>query len=532
MADCCIPYKEISYYSNLIIDYLNQKKSIQYAYNRFPSLENFKTQLEEKKQNFSTENRRVLVDALQQQYQHINISEPTATHLEQLAQPNTFTITTGHQLNLFTGPLYFFYKIISVINLTKELTAAYPDYNFVPVYWLASEDHDFEEINYFNYGDKKISWNTQQSGAVGRFSTDGLEIVWNEFSQVLNSSKNADYLREVFKKAYVEHKNLTEATRYLANEFFKKYGLVIIDGDDTQLKQLFAPYVKDELLNQTAYKKVSETAQQLATQGYKIQVNPREINLFYLKNNLRERIIAEEKGGYTINNTPLLFSKKEILAELTQHPERFSPNAIMRPLYQEVILPNLCYVGGSGELAYWLELKAYFEAVNMTFPVLLMRNSALLRTEKQQKKQQKLSINNADLFLKPWQLAEKQTRSLSTIPIDFSNQKKFLQKQFKDLHILAEQTDPSFEGAVAAQEKKQLKGLTNLEKRLLRAQKKKLNSEVERSLQLQAALFPSKNLQERTVNFSVFYEVYGEAFVARLFDELKPLKLQFNLITV
>lgn len=530
MADC-ISYKNIPYYSDLILDYLSEKENLKFSYNRFPNLGNFKLQLQEKAINFPKENRDILVTALKDQYKNLNTSKLTSENIELLQNQNTFTIVTGHQLNLFTGPLYFFYKIISVINLTKQLKSVYPEYDFVPVYWLATEDHDFEEISFFNHKENKIEWKTDQNGGVGRFSTKGLEKVFEEFSTGLNSSENADYLRSLFENAYLKHDNLTDATRFIANEFFSDQGLVIIDGDDKSLKTIFSQYAKRELIEQNMFRFVGKTANKLDELGYNIQVNPREINLFYLQENSRDRIV-ETDGTFAIHETDLIFSKEEILEELKNHPERFSPNAIMRPLYQETILPNLCYIGGSGEIAYWLELKEYFKHENITFPILLIRNSALLISKKQKEKLKKLSLNQEDLFLKQYALLEKQTKRISEISIDFSPQREQLQKQFKGLYGLANQTDKSFYGAVAAQEKKQINGLNYLEKRLLKAQKKALKDQLARTQNLQDELFPNGNLQERIKNFAEFYEIYGNSFLEILFKTLKPLEMQFDIIEI
>ena len=219
-----------------------------------------------------------------------------------------------------------------------------------------------------------------------------------------------------------------------------------------------------------------------------------------------------------------------MLEELEEHPERFSPNVIARPVYQEVILPNLCYIGGGGELAYWLELKTTFEALNVPFPIVLPRNSALVVTEKQQKKLEKMNLSMADLFLGQSSFINKKIREISNIEIDFSPQKEKLQEQFKALYELAEQTDKSFLGAVKAQEVKQTKGLHNLEKRLLKAQKRKLKDHVLRMTDIQNELFPAKSLQERKLNFSELYLEYGEALIPTLFQVLKPLKIDFTII--
>ncbi len=530
MQQKSIPFHKTGYFSSLICDYLAEKENLSQFYNRFPSIENFKHQIEEKRISFREQSRTVLTHAVQCQYNDLKASELTLQNIESLSLENTFTITTGHQLNLFTGPLYFLYKIVSAINLSKQLKATYPEYHFVPVYWMATEDHDFDEINYFNFKGKKVQWNRESQGAVGELSLEGLEDVFNLYSQELGISKNADYLRNLFNDAYLNHDNLADATRYLANELFKDYGLVIIDANDIDLKKQFAPFVEDELLNQNAFKSVSETNEALS-KAYGIQVNPREINLFYLKENLRERIVFED-DLYKVLNTEISWNKQDVQTELLEHPERFSPNVIMRPLYQEVILPNLCYIGGGGELAYWFQLKQFFNKVDIPFPILLLRNSVLIKTEQQADKLKKLDISDEDIFLKRDTFINKKVREISNIDINFSTQKEHLEAQFKALFKLAEQTDKSFLGAVEAQEVKQKKGLENLEKRLLKAQKKTLADQVSRITELQEQLFPGRSLQERNTNFSEFYLEYGDQLIPKLIEHLEPLKGEFIILNL
>jgi bacillithiol biosynthesis cysteine-adding enzyme BshC len=522
-----ISYQKSGYFSPLMNDYLDQKSSTKSLYNRFPNLENFEAQILEKQDNFNVHNRAVLVSVLKEQNRHVETSDLTQKNIEALASANTFTITTGHQLNLFTGPLYFLYKIISTINLSKELQSKYPNYNFVPIYWMATEDHDYDEINYFNFKGRKFHWNKESSGPVGRLSTEGLEDFFEVYASELGSSNNADTIKKMFQEAYLNHSNLAEATRHLANALFGKFGLVILDADNADLKRTFIPYIKEELVQQTSYKQVLETAKKL--KDYTIQVNPREINLFYVEDNLRERIILEN-GKYKVNNTQMEFSESEILSLLEKYPEKFSPNVILRPLYQEVILPNLCYIGGGGEIAYWLELKSFFNTIKVTFPILLLRNSALLTTEKQVKKADKLGLTWSDLFSKQKDLVNAKTRALSEFPIDFSPQKEHLRKQFEALLDLAKKTDDSFFGALKAQEAKQIKGLVNLEKRLLKAQKRKHFEALERITDLQNELFPNQSLQERQANFSEFYLEYGDLFIQKLMGQLKPLDTSFEVI--
>jgi len=524
-----LPYHRTGYFSKLICDYLAEDKTTVPFYHRFPGLANLKAQLTEKQGTFSTESRNTLVRRLKFQNKDFSISEATQQNIESLSKENTFTITTGHQLNLFTGPLYFLYKIVSVMNLCEQLCTAYPEHHFVPVYWMATEDHDFEEINYFNLFGKKVAWERNSSGAVGELSTEGLDGVSKVLRKELGDSANAKRLISLFSKAYVDHNNLADATHYLGNELFKEHGLVIIDGNDTELKKAFISYAERELTENISFEKITETTNRLMAAGYEKQVYPREINLFYMIEGSRDRII-EKDGNFYINESDHVFTTDEIKKEVQAHPERFSPNALLRPLYQELILPNLCYVGGGGELAYWFQLKDYFESVKIPFPVLLLRNSVLLIPANYLEKLNKLKVDISQLFQKQHQLQTEFTNQLSEIEIDLSPQREHLQQQFKDLYELAKKTDASFLGAVGAQEKKQLNGLDRLEKRLLKAQKRKLADQLGRLTVIQEKLFPNQHLQEREMNFSEFYLEYGNDLLSELKLQLVPLSNEFTII--
>ncbi len=525
-----IPFSETGFFTKLIADYLEKKPALAELYENFPDTKGFEEQTKSKEKQFSDTARKTLQEAVGAQYEGFDISKKLEENTRQLSEKNTFTVATGHQLNIMTGPLYFFYKIISTINLATELRKKNPAYNFVPVYWMATEDHDFEEINHFFVHNKKIRWDVDSSGPVGRKSTQKMAAVWEVFSKEIGDSQHAKDLKKLFYKAYVEQPTLADATRYLVNELFGRYGLLIVDGDDKILKQQFTPFAAKELSAQYAKKSMDQTNRFLE-ENYRLQVHPREINMFYIEKELRERIVLE-KGIFRVLNTEKQFTEAELLQELEKYPEKFSPNVVLRPLYQEVVLPNICYVGGGGELAYWLQLKEVFQESKIPFPILLLRNSALLISEKQEQKLQKLNISKTDLFLEEESLVAKKIKELSALSLDFSVQKDNLRAQFLELREIAIQTDKSFEGALNAQEKKQQKGLENLEKKLRRAEKKKHQEQVQRIKLLKQTLFPRNGLQERNVNFSEFYLHYGENLIPALFKILAPFEQNFTVCTL
>jgi bacillithiol biosynthesis cysteine-adding enzyme BshC len=455
--------------------------------------------------SFDQSKRNTLVEVLHKQYEHLDPGAKTRAQIDALSAPNAVSITTGHQLNVFTGPLYFWYKILDVINMAACIHDADDKHQYVPIFWMASEDHDFEEINHFFLGEQKVRWEAATTGAVGRIPTTGLKAVLETLTPYYTGTNQGKELLALFAECYLQEDTLANATRRLVHQLFGAHGIVVIDGDDAALKSLFTPVLQAEVSKQITQKAVHKTNSSLykAVKNFKPQVNPRPINVFYLFDNKRLRITKDENGFGTTEN-PAKWTLQSLCEEIQKHPERFSPNALMRPLYQESVLPNIAYVGGGGELAYWLQLKNTFEAFDIPYPLLHHRTTALLMSEKQVKKCNRLQLPTTDLFLPTAAFINKRVRQISDIDIDFSSQRKLLKDNFNTFHRLASLTDKSFLGAVEAQEKKQLKGLDKLENRLLKAQRKKLQDEVVRATDIRNALFPNNRLQERTAHFSDF----------------------------
>jgi len=517
-------------FSSLIRDYLKQSNETSSFYKAFPSESNLILQAKEKLQVY--QNRETTYLALKNQLAHLELSPKQMENLEKFRLSNTVTITTGHQLNLLTGPLYFFHKILQVLKSCEEMNQNHPEFNFIPIFWMATEDHDFEEINHFYFKNQKFTWEKQTKGAVGRLNLEEIETVFQNFFQYLPDSANANSLKELIEKSYLNAENLTEATQKLVHQIFGEMGLLMIDGDDKNLKKLMIPAFEEDLLKNTAFKKVSETNENFVQKNYSVQVNPREINLFYLgKGNIRERIVCTN-GFYEVLNSEIKFSKEEIIKELHSNPERFSPNVILRPLYQETILPNISYIGGSGEIAYWLQLKSFFDSQQVLFPLISVRNSLLFLTEKQHSKMEKLNLSYEDLLLPLYELVNRNVKENSDSEINFDVYESNLRKIFDELDTKATQTDVSFSKMVNAQRTKQLKGLERMKKRFLKAEKTKHSERVERIEILYSELFPNGNLQERITNFSEFWLEYGADFKEKIYQEIHPFGFRFTIKTL
>ena len=504
-----ISYQETNKFSNLVLDYLKKDEKLKPFINHFPTLENFEKQILEKK-NHSV-NREVLVTLLQQQNSRLPLSETTKKNIASLLNVDTFTVTTGHQLCLFTGPLYFIYKLVSAINLTEQLKERYPNNNFVPVFWMATEDHDFQEINHIHLFGKKIAWDSKQKGAVGRMNLVGFESLLTELKSVLGTSENADKLISLFEESYLNHENLTDATRYLVNELFGKYGLVILDGDEKRLKEQFISTIKKDVLRNGFEESITKCSEDLATK-YKAQAYVRPINFFKLSEGERELI----KGEIT---------EKEI----ENNSVSFSPNVLLRPLYQETILPNIAYIGGGAEIAYWMQLKNAFQQENIPFPILMLRNSVLFMDDKQNQKRQALGFTINDLFLEEHQLQKKFVLNQKDSHISLKDEMDAVENIYS--LITAKTTDLGLQNSIKSQQQKQLKSFKQLEEKLLRLAKQKNESSLDQINKIKQQLFRCNSLQERYDNFIPFYLKYGDNFIEILKENLSPLNPNFVVLT-
>lgn len=517
MKKHCVELDQTGQFSQFFLDYLNEKEQLKPFFSHSPKIESFKEAIEVK--NFSTAQRNTLVASLRNQYQGLELGEISEANITSLASEKTFTVTTGHQLNLFTGPLYFIYKIVSTINLARKLKSTYPEFHFVPVYWMASEDHDFDEINYFKLDGKKYQWKSNQTGAVGDFELD------ESFKAFL---KTVSFAPDFFKEAYSSSKTLAEAVRKYVHSLFAKEGLLIIDGNETELKRSFSKVILEDLIQNTPYKKATESSDKLASLGYKSQIFPREINLFYLVKGIRERIEITETG-FAVLNTDLRFSESEIRELVEQHSERFSPNVVLRPLYQEMILPNLAYLGGPAEVIYWLQLKGIFDHFEVPFPVLLPRNFALILDKRIQKKIEQIGWSPTDIFQDYETWKRQFVLTESSMDIKLEKQKETLASIFDQTGTEVAVLDPSLKHAFEAGKVRSLKIIEQMSAKLRKAEETRLKIHLERGAVIRDFTLPGGSPQERVVNMMQFY-LDNPGLIEDLLDCFDPLVFRMMVL--
>lgn len=589
-----IPFSELPMLAKTDRAYSENDQLLRDFYKYAPKLKSFEQIIVDKK-NDKTD-RKTLVEVLRAQYKNLEKFTTVQNNIEALLSENTFTITTAHQPSLLLGPLYFVYKIFSVINLCEKLNKGmgyevlgkegnpilntkYLTPTIVPVFVIGGEDHDFEEVNNINIFGKKLVWGKldlpaqdllkkenqpnisySNAGAVGMMHTDSLKPVLEELKKMMNvdTDETAAELYTKIEKAYTSDILYQDATQDLLNVLFGKYGLVVLNMNDKTLKRLFVPVMEREIREQPSKKFVQDTQAQLETRGFKPQAFARDINLFYMgtldngqlttddrinlsvisKSNFRERIVEEDGIYKVLNIEKQWIGLSDILEELHAHPERFSPNVVLRPLYQETVLPNLAYVGGGGELAYWLERKTQFEYFGINFPMLVRRNSVLWLDKTTQEKLSRLKIDTGqlpvdkeqnnfqlkDLALHPDVLAKKYIAGNTTQMLSFEEEKKELAAIFDKITERAKSVDASLEKTVLAEKTKQLQAVEAIEARLVKAEKQRHETSLNQLRALQQKLFPNQGLQERTDNFIPLYMKHGDAFFEVLKDNLNPME--------
>jgi bacillithiol biosynthesis cysteine-adding enzyme BshC len=531
MSSSCvhIPFSSTQLFSKLINDYLEGKGTAQEFVQYAPNLKGYQAAIEGRKAH--PINRELLVEVLTSQYVLLQKEAAVDDNIALLKKENTFVITTAHQPNLFSGPLYFFYKIIHAIQLAASLKVQFPQDNFVPVYYMGSEDADLDEVGAFNIEATRYQWNTKQTGAIGRMKVDDallkliqqLEGYW----AILPQGQKA---LAILKEAYQKGKTINEATLYFVHAFFGSKGLLILQPDDAKLKAAFIPVMEKELLTQFSHEAI-QPAVALLAKNYHVQTEGRSLNLFYLKDQTRARI--EKQGAqYIVVDTDIQFTESEIIAELHQHPERFSPNVILRGVYQETILPGVVFVGGGGELAYWMELKNVFQQVGVHYPLLQLRNSFLLMNQKQATQWKEMQFEDQDLFKPLLDLEIVYVKHHATEALHLNGQLDMLASLYAQIKNEVVKVDPTL-GAHAENLAHQAKAkLEELEKKMVRAERRKQSVAIQRIHRIKKELFPQDNLQERVENFSKWVGQQDLAWVDTIMDNSTGLESRFRIITI
>jgi bacillithiol biosynthesis cysteine-adding enzyme BshC len=520
-----IPRKELDLFSEQDLDFVYHQEKLKDFIGLPFSIENFKSQIEFKQKLYTNETRMTLTKVLEKRYSHVKNNGSALDQIKHLKNSNAYTVTTGHQLCILGGPLYFFLKIIHVIKLSERLNEHYPNQHFIPVFWMASEDHDHAEMDHLNLFNKTFKWNHEQEGPVGRFTTKNLSSLFEEIS-ILFKDDQLKELQQIFDS--FQGKTYGEAFMNWLHGLFSEKGLLIIDGDQSELKQSFAPLMEKELTHEFSNQEIQAVNQKLTHQKRKIQLHSREINLFYIDENERKRIV-KEGDDYEIGLQKM--NLQNTIKHLNEHPEKFSPNAALRPLYQEHLLPNLCYVGGMAEMHYWSQLKGVFIESDVPFPLIQMRSNLLWIKEAWSKKMKKAKLTEHDLF-----------QDIDALKKSFVEEEDLYPIQQDKLNSGLSEIESSLRSSITnhkeldqwmgSELKKIEKSLDQVKNRINREKKKSFDIELSRVEKIKEALFPNKGLQERHVNILDLTNNMGyRELLNQLFSSIDPLNDGITVVT-
>ena len=521
-----VPIRKTGKFSSIVCDYIDQDPFLDSFYEAAPILENFAGFIERKSQQ--TCNRTLLVDVLKEQYLAAGIlDESVSDSIERLRSSSCYTITTGQQIGILLGPLYTTLKIISAVRLAEELRKTYTNHDFIPVFWMATEDHDVEEINHVSVLGKNVQWNTDQKGPVGRFSNAGMEKVLEELKELSGKSADANWLMEIYTKAYALP-TLSLATRYLVHAILGDLGVLIIDADDKLLKQDFAVTMAKDIVEKNSFRAIENTRTKIEKR-YKTQVKGREINFFYMLDGYRERI-EEVYGSFKTLDSKHTWNDLELNTEISEFPERFSPNVVMRPLYQETILPNIAYIGGGAEISYWLEFGDIFKHYQIPYPALILRQSAMVIDKVNSLRIQKLGLESSDLFLDLHEVEKKITLSLSEHDLELQAERLQLHEITEQLKTIALAIDFSLSQSTESLNKRIENQLERFSIKLIRAQKKKLLVEIERLQSIWEKIYPTGTLQERKESIHTLIVQHSKSITIDLHTQSNPFHGEFLIL--
>lgn len=503
--------------SPLVQDVLNNSEQARALVSDFFSKENCISFA--RKRSFSKESREVLVAQLNQQYQGFQLSEKVNENLRSLQLENSFTVVTGHQICAAGGPLYLIYKLFTSIRITQELNASQSEFHFVPVYWMATEDHDIEEIRHFHWGNEKIELATEFEGVAGELPTEDFLSWLNE--KRAEGKFNEIGLSELFIQAYSK-KNFAEATRYWVNELLGEFGVVCVDGNDSALKALASGLFEKEIQEKFVFSEVSKTNLEIENSGFNPNIQPRNFNLFWLKNEsvhvTRKRLDLNNEVFQTSDASQQFTSE-----ELMEIRSELSPNVLLRPLYQETILPNIAYIGGPSELGYWLQLKNAFDAAKLQMPLLVHRISITLVRKRDLEFVSKNELNISELMQE--KLHDAQKKMLGSMNVKtFENEIGQTRTSFENLKKYISEIDASLVGWLSAEQKRQLDQWNNIEQKMKKAIKSKEEVKFNQLEKFFAFVHPNQIPQERVFSLLYAAEIFGWKEMKELLMQIDPFK--------
>lgn len=540
-----ISFAEIPNHQNLFLDYLYEFENVSsfYKYNfrkkeDYPEI--FKSICEKENGN-KTELKQIISN----QYSNFqNLSPKTLKNLEVIDDKKTLFVITGQQLGIFGGPLYTFYKIITAIKLASNLNERYDDYYFVPLFWMESDDHDFEEVNSISILNdsnnlvtisyKEINPEEELRQSVGTIVfDDSINDVYSKLEAELRNTEFKSTLIEKLKSIYCSGKTFKQSFRELLIDLFDKYGLIVFDPQDDKVKNLLKPIFLNEIKNFREHTEKLVSISAVLEEQYHAQVKIKPVNLFYTLDNGRYAIEPDE-NVFKLKRKRKQFTFEEIVNEIENHPEKFSPNVLLRPITQDYLFNTAFYVAGPSEISYFAQVNPLYEFFNLVPPIIYPRASATLLEKHLTNFIEKYNLNIKDIFFGEEHLKEKLFGLISEIDLkdifDSSNQKVNL--IFDELKQELFRIDKTLSDSVNRYREKVLHLLNDLQNKSKKYQESKFETVLKQLKKLSNLLYPNNNLQERELSLIYFYNKFGPEILYKIFEELSIQDFGHKIILV
>ncbi len=540
-----LPFEQIPGFQNLFIDYIsNFDKVSNYYKHHFKDEKNW-LQLFHSVASQKNAKDFNLTEMVLQQYGDSQLHLKVEENLKLLNSKNTIAVITGQQLGILGGPLYTFYKTISAIKLCEKLNEKFLEYNFVPIFWLEGEDHDFEEVRtagFLDLNNKFVSLNyddgllpEEPRGPVAQinFQAEAANNFIAGLKSVLRETEFTPEILDLIHSSLIDG-NFLSATKKILRRFFDKYGLILFDPSHPSTKEFLKPIFIQEIntFRSNSEKLILNSA--ILEEQYHAQVKIKPINLFMFKDGGRFSIEPLENDEFRLKRKKVKYKKDELLNLIETQPELFSPNVLLRPIVQDYLFPTGFYVAGPGEVSYFAQLNLLYDIFNIQQPIIFPRASATLVEKNTLQLFEKYSLGIADAFTNPENIYEIILKKISDFDLDgvFEDGTGRMNNLFQDL-VDAVSTFDKTTGDAGDRYKQRGESLLNEYKsKVKEAQKKKYEVIERHATKIENVFLPNKNLQERELNIFYFINKYGFDFVDRLFNDLDIDDLNHQIIEI
>lgn len=540
-----INFGDIPKNQNLFLDYLyefeNVKEYFKYNFrdkdNYLPLFKNISESRKEKHFELSS--------IIKDQYSNTeNISNKTLRNIDLLDKEKTIAVVTGQQLGILGGPLYTIFKTITALRLANQLSERYDEFKFVPVFWLEGDDHDFNEvrsINLFdnenqviNIGYKEEINDDDAKQSIGKINFDeALNEFFRKFEVSLRESDFKNELVTKLKECYQVGKSFKQSFRELLFWLFDEYGLMIFDPQDPKVKSLLKPIFKKEVNDFALHtQKLIQTSAKLE-ELYHAQVKVKPVNLFYHTDDGRYSVEPVE-GIFKLRRKRKQFTNEEIITEIENSPEKFSPNVLLRPICQDFLFPTGFYIGGPSEIAYFAQVTPLYDFYKIVTPIIFPRSSATILEKNVSTGLDKYDLSMNDIFLGLDELKGKVISSLSENNIEsaFEEAVKEIELTFDKIKENLFAVDKTLVDSSSRYKDRIISSIAELRSKAIKAQETKHETTIRQLTRLSNLLYPLGNLQEREINFTYFYNKYGKDFIRKVYDDISISEFEHQIISL